>query len=233
VSWVRCDGSALSTYRHRSPKTPPTVFNEPTATSRSPALSPLNRFTHRRKNALASRHGCHTISRPSRFPPAPAARRRPARHAPDGAVRRDQGRPNPDCLLFYRMGDFYELFFDDAEVASRALGIVLTKRGKHRGQDIPVCGVPVHRADLHRLIARGHRVSVRADRGPGGGQKARRKERSNATSSFGRIRTRTGALIPRWRSFPAPRRRGMPNASICGRRQLRRSLQATRGRARR
>ncbi|MBM3528000.1 MAG: DNA mismatch repair protein MutS [Alphaproteobacteria bacterium] len=69
---------------------------------------------------------------------------------------------NPDSLLFYRMGDFYELFFEDAEVASRALGIVLTKRGKHLGQDIPMCGVPVHRADeyLHRLIALGHRVAV-------------------------------------------------------------------------
>jgi DNA mismatch repair protein MutS len=69
---------------------------------------------------------------------------------------------NPDSLLFYRMGDFYELFFEDAEVASRALGIVLTKRGKHQGRDIPMCGVPVHRADeyLHRLIALGHRVAV-------------------------------------------------------------------------
>ena len=69
---------------------------------------------------------------------------------------------NPDSLLFYRMGDFYELFFDDAEVASRALGIVLTKRGKHQGQDIPMCGVPVVRSDeyLHRLIALGHRVAV-------------------------------------------------------------------------
>jgi DNA mismatch repair protein MutS len=69
---------------------------------------------------------------------------------------------NPDCLLFYRMGDFYELFFDDAEVASRALGIVLTKRGKHLGRDIPMCGVPIERADeyLHRLIALGHRVAV-------------------------------------------------------------------------
>ncbi len=69
---------------------------------------------------------------------------------------------NPDCLLFYRMGDFYELFFDDAETASRALGIVLTKRGKYLGRDIPMCGVPVHRADdyLHRLIALGHRVAV-------------------------------------------------------------------------
>src|SRR5262245_29120725 len=69
---------------------------------------------------------------------------------------------NPDCLLFYRMGDFYELFFEDAEIAARALGIVLTKRGKHLGRDIPMCGVPVHRADeyLNRLIAMGHRVAV-------------------------------------------------------------------------
>src|SRR5215831_11627946 len=69
---------------------------------------------------------------------------------------------HPDCLLFYRMGDFYELFFDDAEVASRALGIVLTRRGKHLGRDIPMCGVPIERADeyLHRLIALGHRVAV-------------------------------------------------------------------------
>ncbi len=69
---------------------------------------------------------------------------------------------HPDCLLFYRMGDFYELFFEDAEVASRALGIVLTKRGKHLGRDIPMCGVPIERSDeyLHRLIARGHRVAV-------------------------------------------------------------------------
>src|SRR5712675_2011682 len=69
---------------------------------------------------------------------------------------------NPECLLFYRMGDFYELFFEDAEVASRALGIVLTKRGKHLGRDIPMCGVPVIRSDeyLHRLIAQGHRVAV-------------------------------------------------------------------------
>ena len=69
---------------------------------------------------------------------------------------------NPDSLLFYRMGDFYELFFQDAEIASRALGIVLTRRGKHQGADIPMCGVPVVRADeyLHRLIAAGFRVAV-------------------------------------------------------------------------
>jgi len=69
---------------------------------------------------------------------------------------------NPDCLLWYRMGDFYELFFDDAVTASAALGIVLTKRGKHLGEDIPMCGVPIHRADeyLQRLIRQGHRVAV-------------------------------------------------------------------------
>ena len=69
---------------------------------------------------------------------------------------------NPDSLLFYRMGDFYELFFEDAEIASRALGIVLTKRGKHQGHDIPMCGVPVHAADdyLQKLIALGFRVAV-------------------------------------------------------------------------
>ncbi|CTQ58690.1 DNA mismatch repair protein MutS [Roseibium album] len=69
---------------------------------------------------------------------------------------------NPDSLLFYRMGDFYELFFEDAEIASQSLGITLTKRGKHQGDDIPMCGVPVHAADdyLQKLIAKGHRVSV-------------------------------------------------------------------------
>ncbi len=69
---------------------------------------------------------------------------------------------NPGYLLFYRMGDFYELFFDDAEIASRCLGIALTRRGKHAGEDIPMCGVPVHAAEeyLHKLIRAGHRVAV-------------------------------------------------------------------------
>ncbi len=69
---------------------------------------------------------------------------------------------NPGSLLFYRMGDFYELFFDDAVKASEALDIALTKRGKHLGEDIPMCGVPVHAADnyLARLIRKGHRVAV-------------------------------------------------------------------------
>jgi len=69
---------------------------------------------------------------------------------------------NPGSLLIFRMGDFYELFFEDAEVAAKALGITLTKRGKHLGEDIPMCGVPVHAADayLQKLIRAGHRVAV-------------------------------------------------------------------------
>ena len=93
-----------------------------------------------------------------------AARSLPAEEPPQEPLQEPAARPspvieqfieiktaNPDSLLFYRMGDFYELFFEDAEIASRALGIVLTKRGKHLGQDIPMCGVPVHRSG--RLVA--------------------------------------------------------------------------------
>ena len=69
---------------------------------------------------------------------------------------------HPDSLLFYRMGDFYEMFFEDAETGAAALGITLTKRGKSDGDDIPMCGVPVHSVDsyLSRLIAAGHRVAI-------------------------------------------------------------------------
>jgi DNA mismatch repair protein MutS len=68
----------------------------------------------------------------------------------------------PSALLFYRMGDFYELFFDDAVAAAQALDITLTKRGKHQGADIPMCGVPVHAAEgyLLNLIRKGFRVAV-------------------------------------------------------------------------
>ncbi len=71
-------------------------------------------------------------------------------------------RGNPDCLLFYRMGDFYELFFDDAVKASAALDITLTRRGRHDGADIPMCGVPVHASEgyLSRLIRQGFKVAV-------------------------------------------------------------------------
>ncbi len=68
----------------------------------------------------------------------------------------------PGCLLFYRMGDFFELFFDDAKVAAACLDIALTARGGHDGAPIPMCGVPVHSAEayLARLIRAGHRVAI-------------------------------------------------------------------------
>src|SRR5262245_10647893 len=71
-------------------------------------------------------------------------------------------RAYPDCLLFYRMGDFYELFFEDALKAAPALDIALTKRGQHAGQDIPMCGVPAHAVDayLSKAIRRGFKVAV-------------------------------------------------------------------------
>lgn len=68
----------------------------------------------------------------------------------------------PDAILFFRMGDFYELFFKDAEIAAGALGITLTKRGKHQGEDIPMAGVPVHALDgyLARLIRQGFKAAI-------------------------------------------------------------------------
>jgi DNA mismatch repair protein MutS len=69
---------------------------------------------------------------------------------------------NPEALLFYRMGDFYEMFFDDAVAAAAALDIALTKRGQHQGAEIPMCGVPVHSAEgyLLTLIRKGFRVAI-------------------------------------------------------------------------
>ncbi|MFN3827877.1 MAG: DNA mismatch repair protein MutS [Micavibrio sp.] len=68
----------------------------------------------------------------------------------------------PDCLLFYRMGDFYELFFNDALTASAILDITLTKRGKTQGEEIPMCGVPFHSYEgyMARLIRAGHKVAI-------------------------------------------------------------------------
>ena len=67
-----------------------------------------------------------------------------------------------DALLFYRMGDFFELFFDDAKAAASCLDIALTKRGESEGEPIPMCGVPIHAAEsyLARLIRAGHRVAI-------------------------------------------------------------------------
>ena len=71
-------------------------------------------------------------------------------------------RQHPECLLFYRMGDFYELFFDDARQAAEALDITLTRRGQHKGEEIPMAGVPVHAAEayLSRLIREGFKVAI-------------------------------------------------------------------------
>jgi DNA mismatch repair protein MutS len=68
----------------------------------------------------------------------------------------------PDCLLFYRMGDFFELFFEDAKQAAACLDIALTARGEHEGEPIPMCGVPIHAAEgyLARLIKGGFRVAI-------------------------------------------------------------------------
>ena len=67
-----------------------------------------------------------------------------------------------EYLLFYRMGDFYELFFDDAKIASKELGIALTKRGKYNDEDIPMCGVPYHSAQTYisRIIKSGHKIAI-------------------------------------------------------------------------
>lgn len=67
-----------------------------------------------------------------------------------------------EYMLFYRMGDFYELFFEDAVIASKELDIVLTSRGKHIGNDIPMCGVPAHAGDgyLHKLLKNGHSIAI-------------------------------------------------------------------------
>ncbi len=74
----------------------------------------------------------------------------------------DVKKAHPDCLVFYRMGDFYELFFDDAVTASKILDIALTKRGKTEGTDIPMCGVPFHAYEQYmgKLIRAGYRVAI-------------------------------------------------------------------------
>lgn len=90
--------------------------------------------------------------------PAPAASQPTPMMAQYLALKADAA----DCLLFYRMGDFFELFFDDAKIAAAALDIALTARGEHDGRPIPMCGVPAHSAEayLARLIKAGHRVAL-------------------------------------------------------------------------
>jgi DNA mismatch repair protein MutS len=103
-----------------------------------------------------------TIQQSVPAPPDATPSAEPARVTPMMEQYLEIKTAHPGLLLFYRMGDFYELFFEDAEIASKALGIMLTRRGKHQGMDIPMCGVPVERSDdyLHRLIEAGHRVAV-------------------------------------------------------------------------
>jgi len=94
--------------------------------------------------------------------PPPAEAAPPAAASPMMAQYHEIKRAHPGCLLFFRMGDFYELFFDDALAAAPALDIALTKRGRHEGADIPMCGVPVHTAEsyLARLIRAGFKVAI-------------------------------------------------------------------------
>jgi len=103
------------------------------------------------------------LGSPSSPPPKPSAKKKdPDAVTPMMAQYLSIKDEHPDGLLFYRMGDFYELFFDDAVQASAALDIALTKRGKHLGSDIPMCGVPVHSHEtyLNRLIQKGFKVCV-------------------------------------------------------------------------
>ncbi len=90
------------------------------------------------------------------------AGRDPAASSPMVAQYQQLKDAHPGTLLFFRMGDFYELFFEDAVVAAAALDIALTKRGQHRGEEIPMCGVPAHNAEpyLQRLIRRGFKVAI-------------------------------------------------------------------------
>ncbi len=113
----------------------------------------------------AENTGAETVPAQAQSPATAAAEPRPksdTKLTPMMAQYLSIKNANPDSLLFYRMGDFYELFFDDAVQAAAALDITLTKRGKHQGEDIKMCGVPVHAADsyLARLIRKGFRVAV-------------------------------------------------------------------------
>src|SRR5579862_7758269 len=95
-------------------------------------------------------------------PPEPAPAVIPPDTTPVMAQFLEAKTRQPDALVFFRMGDFYELFFEDAAKASAALGITLTARGQHGGAPIPMCGVPVHAAEayLAKLIRAGFKVAV-------------------------------------------------------------------------
>src|ERR1700730_16172290 len=115
-------------------------------------MLPLRAQTHP-PSVLRSPMNKH--SRPDAVPAVPGA-------SPVMVQYHEIKQANPGCLLFFRMGDFYELFFEDAVAAAQALDIALTKRGRHEGADIPMCGVPVHTAEayLARLIRAGFKVAM-------------------------------------------------------------------------
>jgi DNA mismatch repair protein MutS len=98
------------------------------------------------------------VLQPSFLPDLPAAETATPLMAQYLAVKKQ----HQDCLLFFRLGDFFEMFFDDALVASKALDIALTRRGQHNGQDVPMCGVPAHSYEgyVAKLIRAGHRVAI-------------------------------------------------------------------------
>src|SRR5262249_18202626 len=110
--------------------------------------------------ASASAAGAATGAAP--LPPATATEPAATAVTPSMAQFLDIKASHPDCLLFYRMGDFYELFFEDAVAAAEARGIGLTKRGKHLAEDIPMCRVPDHHAGeyLQDLSLAGPRETV-------------------------------------------------------------------------
>ncbi len=98
----------------------------------------------------------------TRSPPRAASATRPERATPMMVQYLEIKREHPECLLFYRMGDFYEMFFDDAVAAAKALDITLTRRGKHDGEDVAMCGVPVHASEIYlsRLTRKGFKVAI-------------------------------------------------------------------------
>ncbi len=102
------------------------------------------------------------FSAPAQTPLPPKADEKHAKLSPVMAQYKDMKLEYPDALLFFRLGDFYELFFEDAVTAAKALDIVLTKRGKNDAEDIPMCGVPAHAYEsyLARLIQKGFKVAV-------------------------------------------------------------------------
>ncbi len=102
------------------------------------------------------------FSAPAQQPIDPKPQEKTVKLTPVMAQYQDLKQEYPDALLFFRLGDFYELFFEDAVTAAKALDIVLTKRGKNEGEDIPMCGVPAHAYDsyLGRLIQKGFKVAV-------------------------------------------------------------------------